>query len=93
MSYESDTEVDVHYQRTGLVSRRWAGVIASALLVVLLVVAGIVGIAEIMKKGEKAECLTLKSQAKGNSLFYITTQQAEQCKSVGVPMKGISVRR
>ena len=93
MSYESDTEVDVHYQRTGLVSRRWAGVITSALLVVLLVVAGIVGIAEIMKKGERAECLAWKEQASHNSIFYLVGWQSDQCKSVGVPMKGISVRR
>ena len=78
-------------RRTGRpISRRWAEVIALALLVV---VAGVAGLDKIMERGEKAECLAWKEQARHNPTFYLTGWQADQCRAAGVSVDGIPVRR
>ena len=79
----------VRRRRTKPVSRRWAKGIALTLLVVVAVVASL---DKIMERGETAECLAWKKQARHNPTFYLVGWQAEQCKVVGVLMPNIPVR-
>lgn len=88
VSYGSD-RVTSPQGKGKVISRRWAELIA---LTLLLVVLGLAGLDKVMERGERAECLAWKEQASQNSTFYLVGWQADQCKSVGVPMKGIPVR-
>ena len=80
----------VHRRRKGEpISKRWAEALA---LIVFFVVFGVVvstGLAEI----EKNECRAWGERVRQNPLIQPANWQLNQCRAVGVPIKGIPVRR